>query len=384
MVSKTFLVVSLLLTSFHGNGPVLAAQTSSVEPVWHTTLGVDFKARLGVVLGKSREYRFAPKTSVWFTNNDTIAVTFVMGGSADRPQLSHRADLSNENSTLRLRALFIDAANGKITASPDWPCSSRYASIVAAYDGKFVTQTGIQLILYDHELNQLKKLRLPELKEYEWGALPSPTGRNILFVPTQLKGDSWLWVDAESLQMIRSWTETRSGYVAISDEKLAMITCIWSSECTPEVKIRSLSTDWETIMTGQKRMYLQFVDQDILFISGPTKKFIRMSGEIVYEDRNHTTEGCGRNLMLSTADGRRLVIPNCETKGAIRSLDIGGNSILKSLLVYDLLSQVHEFNLNVKGPRIQGQMQFALSPDGSKLAVLNGETVQLFQLPLSH
>jgi hypothetical protein len=37
--------------------------------------------------------------------------------------------------------------------------------------------------------------------------------------------------------------------------------------------------------------------------------------------------------------------------------------------------------LDVKGAKIQDDIDFAISPDGSKIAILSNEFVQVFQLP---
>lgn len=64
-------------------------------------------------------------------------------------------------------------------------------------------------------------------------------------------------------------------------------------------------------------------------------------------------------------------------------MDIDGHTVLRSLLVFDISSHRQPYVLDVKGPKIKDLRpnDFALSPDGSQLAVLNNETVYVFALP---
>jgi hypothetical protein len=81
-------------------------------------------------------------------------------------------------------------------------------------------------------------------------------------------------------------------------------------------------------------------------------------------------------------DGRRFIIPSCSWKGAVKSLDIGNDPVLKQIFVYDIGSQIRSKAFDVKGPKIQNDMQFAISPDGTRIAILNDECVETFALPL--
>ena len=69
-------------------------------------------------------------------------------------------------------------------------------------------------------------------------------------------------------------------------------------------------------------------------------------------------------------------------KGSRPSLDIDGHSVLKTLLVSDLSSHRGQYIFDVKGPKIKDLRpnDFALSADGSRLAVLNNGSVEVFDL----
>jgi hypothetical protein len=228
---------------------------------------------------------------------------------------------------------------------------------------------------------------LPTQEKYDWRAHPSATGKHILFLSTkfafssaELKTGSWLWVETDSLQILQSWEDTQTGDVSISDGKIAMVACEWVFSCEPKVEIKSLSTGWTTIAQGDRWLVPQFVGEDMLFLTGNATSMIRTDGKAVFTENGPSRVCFGASAFVST-DGQRVVLPTCHVEGGVAALDIGGHGVLKTILIYDVSSHDKSFALEVKGPKTKHDMQFAMSPDGSKLAVLNSETVQVFQLP---
>jgi hypothetical protein len=389
MVSKTYSAVVFVIACFlsSASGAAPAQHNEPVTAKWR----VDIHAAIGgtplpVVWGRIQEYKGRPRTSLWFTDNNTIVATFVTREGKGNPKVSRR-DASDESLPLRLRAVFLDAATGKITNTTDWPSQSRYAAIVATRDGKFVAQTGDELTLYGSAFGALKKLKLPAQEKYDWQAYPSATGKNILFLSTkfhflstELRSGTWLWVETDSLQILHSWEDTQSGDVTISDGKIAMVACKWISSCEPKVEIKSLSTGWATIAQSDRRLVPHFVGEEMLFLTGNATSMIRTDGKIVFAEDGPSRVCFGASAFVSL-DGQRLVVPTCRLEGQVAALDIGGHGVLKTILVYDVSLHAKSHTLEVKGQKIKDEMQFAMSPDGSKLAVLSNEFVQVFQLP---
>jgi hypothetical protein len=126
-------------------GAAVAQHNEPVTAKWR----VDIRPAIGgtplpVVWGRVQEFKGPPKTSLWFTDNNTLIATFVTREGKGNPKVSRR-DASDETLPLRLRAVFLDAATGRITDTTDWPSQSRDAAIVATHDGKLVAQTGDEL-----------------------------------------------------------------------------------------------------------------------------------------------------------------------------------------------------------------------------------------------
>lgn len=338
---------------------------------------------LGLVVGRGYETHLQPKTSLQFLDNDTIVATFVT--REGNPTLSGRAS-SDTNLSLRLLAVFLDARTGKITAAPAWPTESRFAGIVATNHGEFVTQRGTTLTLYSSDAKELRKLSLPPIQEdflWGWFAHASPTGKSVLFATPDLRRISetpWIWVDTGSLQVVRSWKETQSGWVGMSDDAIAMTACIvWFYHCEPHIAIRGLEADWKTIAPLEQRnqQYPTFINRDLLFVSGHPWKLLRTDGKAVCTE-DAPFEG---GTAITSVGGQRFVVPFFQSKGGIAPLDIGAHGELKTISVYDAPFHERSYRLEVKGPKIKELAQLVLSPDGSLLAILYDESVYLFQLP---
>jgi hypothetical protein len=318
-------------------------------------------------------------------DNSTIVASLVTQEEG-RPTVSHR-DGSDANLPLRLRAIFLDAAVGKIKSVQAWPSDSRFAGIVAANEGKVVAQTGTTLTLYSSDAKELKKLILPPLQEgiRGWFAYPSPTGRSILFASPNLTttGETlWIWVDTATLEA-RSWKEMQTGSLGISDNAIAMTACVIGFyHCDANVEIRGLVAGWKRIASiERKQSYPRFLNEDILFLSGHPWKLLRTDGEVMFTE-DAPFEGSVASMAIPSAGGQRFVVPFFKLTGGVSALDIGAHGELKTISVYDAPFHERSYRLKMIGPKIKDQgTELALSPDGSLLAILHDESVYLLQLP---
>lgn len=403
-ISYTVLLVivfSLISATWTSSRPTSVSLHEAVEPEWR----VDLRSAIGSapvrsIAQRRSEFLASPYASVWFINNNTIAGTFVVHKTGSEPQISNRANL-DDSLPLQLRAIFLNAHTGKITGTADWPTDSRRSLIIAVDDGKFVTLRGRNLTLYSPDFVALKNLMLPATGLAGWLWCPSPSGKNILFFSGQFGKSRLIWVNVNALKIVDSWEDDLNGYLSLSDKYVATSTC-WSgfevnsvtyndnggavispgSKCDSQIKIRSPLTGWETIAPGAPHQYPQFVNENMLFIPGKTiGRIIGIDGKVLFEQpKIRQSFGCWGSGVFPVPDGHRFVIPSCELRGAIPTFDIGGHLVLKQIAVYDISSQVQWYTIDVKGPQIKNQMEFVVSPDGSQLAVLNDEFLEVFQL----
>jgi hypothetical protein len=365
------------------SAPPVDTASGAITANWRADLRAAVgSAPLGLVVGRGHETRLQPTTSLRFVNNNTVVATFVT--REEKTALSSR-DNSDSNLPLRLRAIFLDASTGKVMSTQAWPSESRFAGIVATNDGNFVTQRGVVLTLYSPDVKEVRRLSLPPIQQDLWGwdAHPSPTGKNILFATPNLTttlATPWVWVDTTTLQIVRSWKEAQSGWVGISDNAVAMIACSFPLyHCDPNVETRGITTEWKAIGPIERRFQSipRFLNEDTIFLSGHPWKLLRTDGKVILTE-NTPFEG---STAISSSIGQRFVVPFFRSKGGVTALDIGAHGELKTISIYDAPFHERSYRLDVKGPKIKELAQLALSPDGSKLAILYEESVYVFQLP---
>lgn len=394
------MVVCFLSSAIIGtiNSP---AQDSALRPEWRTNLRPALLSEpVRLIVGNRREPEARSQSSLWFMDSNTLVVTFVTRESRAKPGVSRRDD-ADESLPLRLQVILLDATTGQILKTASWPTESRSSRIVGVCKGKFVTLQGNELTLYASDLTVLKKASLPVSGILGWLAHPSPSGKSILFSSAELRKGSWVWVEADTLKVVRVWQDDPSGYLSISDQDMVTSTC-WRGyeckkivvtpneasacfagpKCVPSVEIKSLSSDWRTLTVGEPQLRPQFVSDDLIFLPGSSGRIIRTDGTVLFEQqRGRESWGCWGAGVVPSSKGNRFVIPSCPVKGAVARLDISGHVVLKQVFVFEIASTIRAQVLQVKGPEIKDQMEFALSPDGSKLAILNGEFVETMILP---
>jgi len=378
------LLTHLLSSASHG---AAGEHVESISAKWtvdlHAAIG---SPPIGTVVGAhGHEYKHLPKTSLWFIDNDTVAATFVTREDKGTQKLTQH-DSPDENLRLRLRAVFVDAASGRIKAVPNWPAGSREASIVVADDGNFVARTGDKLTLFSSDLRELKMLKLPQADEANWHIEPSPSGKNILLIASDLRTHSavrWIWVETETLRIIKAWDEAQSGWVGISDRQIAMTRCVWFYDCEPSIGVKTLDSTWKTIRSADRHYmpHPQFLGNDLMvLLTGHEMTVLRSSGEVFWNEET-PFETCWWGGVYPATQSHRFVIPSCKSKGGSTLLDLGGREELTNIFVYDAPFRGQSYGLGMKGPNIKTVSLIAVSPDGSKLATLSGESISVFQLP---
>lgn len=400
-LSAVLFAIAYLLTNGSANAPQNGTAAPKHDEVANPEWRIDLRSVIGSVparvnLGGRRESQGRSETSLWFTNKDRIVVSFVTREGEGRHAELSRRNSPDDSSPLRLRAIFLDANTGQVIKTMSWPTESKTSRIIAVHDGKFLTLCGSELTLYASDLTILKSVTLPPLSRSDWLVRTSPTGKNILLSSAAMRKGSWFWIETDTLKILRSWEESPSGYLTISDEDLAMSTCWWGHQltcdgstcvsgpkCEAKVEIRSLSTNWKIIAEGEEHQYPQFASENALFLPGKdTGKIIRPDGQVLFEEpKGRRSWGCWATGLLPSADVARFAIPSCQVKGAVASLDMSGHPVLRQIVVYDISSQIKTQALDVKGPRIQDQMQFAISPDGLRIAILNADYLEVLRLP---
>jgi hypothetical protein len=338
-------------------------------------------------MGGKIEFKNGISKSIHFKDNSTVVVTDVTHGGEGEPKITRRGD--EANSPLWLRAIFLDVATGQVTATRNWPSDSRAGYVVATTEGRIVTQTGDNLTLYDEELQKIASIKLPPSSpSVEWAVHPSLTGKSILLslIHPELKPKllSWKWLETGTFKLTRSWDGQPVGNISITDGEIAISTGCERLDCE-KLQIRGLDSDWKMIGPGGGEA--TFVSEDMLYLRGfpnwnSPARLVRINGETIFVENEPSELGIPEGRPVVASEAERFVVPSLRTEGAHPSLDVDGHIVLKGFSVYDLTSPTQPHRFAVKGPTIKDDMAFAISPNGSKVAVLCNQAVEVFNLPL--
>ena len=341
---------------------------------------------LPYLLGNGDADPNGPVASLHFKDDHTIVATYVIHSKDTNPRLAKRDE--DKNLPLLLRAIFVDTDTGKITKTLDWPAKSRNATVVTVSDGKIVALDGDELTLYG-DLQKLKSIRLPLSPVGSWGAVSSPSGKNLLLATVSMIDSDTrravrLWVRTDSLEIVHAWNSEPIGSVSISDDGIVLSTWCVQADCLG-LEVKKESSDWKVIGPGYTKPI--FVDDTTFCVLGeqirgawtPARLF-RTDGQIVFSDKQPSAEGSHWDQPVVSSGGKRFVAPGLKSEGGNAVLDINGHVALKTLLVYDLPAVKRPQIVDVNAPRITGVMRFALSPDGFRLGVLNREILYVFDL----
>jgi hypothetical protein len=279
---------------------------------------------------------------------------------------------------------------------PDWPSSSRFAGIVAANDKGFVTERGEELTLLSFDLVPIKRMTLPALPRNflsgYWSPHSSWSGRHLLFFagPAWVK-IPWLWVDAESLEVLESWRDIVTGPVTVSDDQVISQPYSRRFGDPPSTLMAEVpGGSWRPIPSTLSASVPSFVGPNLVYFHRPqtinhpasAEAFLfRTDGSEIFRLET-TRKGWEPGRAVVSRVGNRFVILEGEMKGSHPALDIGGQSVLKGVLVYDPPFHVPSYTLTIRDSKVTNASA-ALSPDGRHLAVLGYREplLEVFELP---
>jgi WD40 repeat protein len=252
-------------------------------------------------------------------------------------------------------------------------------------------------MLYSSALEPQKELDLALSREaIDWRVAPSPGGK-YLVVEYQPQSDiargvgytdfDWhrLWIDADNLQVLRTWTErgVNAHDWTISDDGLAFDGFKIGKADGPR--------DWLCLPYNNAKPYCggagSLLTDQIIFMESVTMPkrglcmaLISTSGEVLmHQDLLHRETF---RKLVHSADGRRFALSLDKGKGGSAALDIAPHYSLNRIMVYDLAAREWIYTLDPKKAGIKDIRELALSPDGSLLGLITQDgTLEVYSLP---
>jgi hypothetical protein len=363
---------------------------------------------------------FAPKREQWglafegkplsFSDNNVLIASFI---TREAVTTLGRRDQLGDSLPLKLHGIFLDATTEKVRATREWSTTRPRGGIVATGDGRFVVLTPALMALYSPTLEALKEFSLSlDEQAHLWNFYPSPTGKSILVEyhncapncesnppaaepapPLRSPETSFGWIDTASLQAHSYWEGAGTlGFVSISDGEVAFsrTTFLPSKRLNVhEVLIRERDGPWRTFCRARLGYdvdtgcdYPEFVSNDVLALYEPHALNLTPAkgGAALLRAKFPEDEWVGRPLHPS-AGGNRLAVSIWAHKGGSSLLDIDYHAVLKRITVFDIPSRQWVYTLDAKREKIRSISGLALSPDGTRMAILADGVVGVYQLP---
>jgi len=315
------------------------------------------------------------RAGVIFLNGEQLIVYAVESTG----QLSSRKS-AETSSAYRLRIRLLDIPSGKVVLTKD-SGSRAHGSTVQVTTGGILVNTGELMKMYSLDLAKSRNLTLPIGGEDLLSSRTSATGKTIMVNRiSQRERISHVDVlDAGTLKVKQSWDESPPLYrdYSISDQQI-----VAHSAGHSVVVADFESKKWEAVRDN------------------PGSQCFLGSPSLVAEE-TLVVQSCGNLVLLNTTgtsyllgplDGQTSDKTAVAQEGQFVAVSLDTVEVEKHLLsesssrvtathvaVFDLNKRKRIFTVNVE-PLPRDDYDFALSPDGSKVAILNDRTVSVYQV----
>jgi hypothetical protein len=277
-----------------------------------------------------------------------------------------------------MEAFFVNSQTGALISRKAWPTIQRrwlnerwdtQARIMAVREG-FLVQAANSLELYSSGLEAKGKLGLENGPR--WAVTIAPLGRTIhrqrIQDDNQAEGE---WFDTDTLAKLRSQHEI-AGVTSASDQavvdKLAHCVQLQSVGKTPR---NLFCAD-----ASHLGLPLFLSDSEVLSVYGKGFTVLSTNGEKLWGREATDARPVGSHKRCLNGNRFGILI---RGRAMFDQVDVRNQE--SAILVYDLSARTRIFHLTLG--EIAGDVDFDLSPDGSALAVLVGETVRLYKIPSS-
>lgn len=281
--------------------------------------------------------------------------------------------------------------------SREWGTRSAGTAIIANHRGVIV-RTGETIRLLSSDFVELQKVQLQDIDHggedvlADWDMHISASRRSVLFNHYQVNLEKkaslsrFNVLDGDSFDLKHTWMETPALHdtaVSISDKAIAYVKHIHGRD---RIFISEFARgNWKPLWDHPGE---DCYDSNVFALIGD-KSFIYACREFSLVSDGHTLmrDKFGRGEWpvsgkLSVADNGRFIAISLSRIKTIHDVDLNPVDRLSELrvVVYDLVLKKRIQTVDIS-PLPQHYYDFALSPDGSELAILNDRNVSVCELP---
>ena len=378
MIRAALAVVIILLLS--ASIVVIGATHRSGEgepvPSWIVPV---LKEQVGSRTPASPHINDSERAGLIFADSDHLLVYGVTAGTELGARRSKEFVGSHS-----IRLMVLSAKSGEVLRTNSWPTQLHHSSVHLVSAGVLV-QTGASLQVVSHDLAVTRQINLDAFP----GALStimvvsvSPSGKTILINRFSNRSSFFNVLNGDNFKSRSSWEESPllRGLYSISDSVIVASDpdrLIIRSEELEKPGWKVLATKSELGCVGDPVL----LESNLILNACKWFELLSPSGQIVEKE---SPEGASNfDSAVATADGTLVAVAAQQVRGT-DFFDTGNIRIARRrILVYDVVRKARVGVLDVI-PLPQRNFAFALSPEGSKLAVINDDNVALYPLTRSH
>jgi len=367
-----------LLSVLMFSGTEIASQTRNAEiPAWVINLsGLGYPAHPSKTFSKTFG---VPPTTLAFADSEHLVVTFISSDPGTPSEQEGRPD----SFRLRLHVIVFEVRTGQVDTQREWPTPNPNDGLVAGHDGRLVVRAGDNLTVYDTALKVLKeKNKAPGDR---------PNGR-LFAVFTSLPAHFLLlefspgihaqfnWMNADTLETVHSFSDSLYPQ-AISDTEILG----WRIPPSrpSELVIRTPDGPGRLIaLPNYRSNKVAFVSEDTIAIESgySPMPLIRTDGTLIDSIAPHNHEWFSR--VTSSAEGQRFAFTGSRIRNTFEILDPHQTwEYIQRVYLYDMPTHTFACEVKVRHSTRNQDFPLALSPNGSTLAFLDGDSLQVYQLP---
>ena len=357
-----------------GAGPTCESQSKSRDkavPLWSQRLLAPDDRKVTL---KTPSFHGREPTGVAFTDNGRL-IAYRQDWTG---KLSSRTS-PDISSSFRLHAIVFDAVSGKEILVKDWGVRA-HNSFIGVTDGGILVRTGPEVKFYSRDLSELQHLVLSEADTSIISI--SATGRTVLLNQYDRKESHFEIRDGSTFELKKSWSEAPPLRHLYSISEVAIAAA--DSDQKRIVLSDFGSGRWKALDGSFKAgcIYSPALLSDKLLASEVCGKFVILSteGATLLEDSPEKDESEGEQIEASRY-GQVVATSLVRRKGG-GFFDTDIRRVNDRIAVYDLSRKRRVLTVEVL-PLPKKPCDFALSPDGTKLAVLNDGVVSVYAVPIN-
>lgn len=281
--------------------------------------------------------------------------------------------------------VIVDRDSGKVRTSKEWPMADRpdVPSIITTPDAHLLVYSDFSsaLALYSSNLELISSVNFERHADSNW---VSTDGRYFFYEVRDGSRYGLTMIETSMLKTVQSWTSDFP-IAAASNRYLAR----WEQAKDQDRRslfVRSRDSEWKEIYRDTGCAFAQFLTDDFLLVRSCDKATtLNTHGDIAcavtIPPKHDMRLFFGTSRVGTSSDGKRFAISTAQLKKQPWwTGDPGFDKVHPTLIVYDAAScvPISSFSLNKNEER---PFAFALSADGSMLALLRSGFLELYRLP---